>query len=259
MPYLAKILLYPIKSLDGVEVSQTQVLPSGALKCDRSFAMFDPQDKFINGKRNPRVHLLRSCFNLDKQTVSLQIPEVGSKDFHLHLDREALTGALSDFFGMTVRIQDNEVMGFPDDTKSPGPTIISTATLTEVASWFPGVTVEQVRRRIRANLEVDGVPAFWEDGLFTQAGGTVSFRIGDVLFLGVNPCQRCVVPTRNPETGEVYRGFQQIFASQRQKTLPVWVNKSRFNHFYKLAVNTRISSLTPSDVLSVGDTIEIIS
>ena len=259
MPYLAKILIYPIKSLDGVEVSQTQVLPSGALKCDRKFAIFDRQDKLINGKRNPRVHLLRSGFNLDRQTVSLQIPDIGSRDFHLHQEREALTQALSDFFGVTVRIQDNDVMGFPDDTRSPGPTIISTATLTEVASWFPGVTVEQVRRRIRANLEVDGVPAFWEDGLFAETGDTVSFRIGDVLFLGINPCQRCVVPTRNPQTGEVYDRFQQIFISQRQKTLPLWVNKSRFNHFYKLAVNTRISSLTPSHVLSVGDRIEIVS
>ncbi len=259
MPYLAKITLYPIKSLDGVEVPQTQILPSGALKCDRKFAIFDPQDRFINGKRNPRIHLLRSHFNLDKQIVSLQIPHIGSKDFHLHLDREALTEAFSDFFGMTVRIQDNDVMGFPDDTKSPGPTIISTATLTEVASWFPGVSVEQVRRRIRANLEVDGVPAFWEDGLFTETGDTISFRIGDALFLGVNPCQRCVVPTRNPETGQVYDRFQQIFVSQRQKTLPLWVNKSRFNHFYKLGVNTRISPLTPSHVLSVGDRIEMIS
>ncbi len=259
MPYLAKILLYPIKSLDGVEVSQTQILPSGALKCDRKFAIFDPQDKFVNGKHNPKIHLLRSHFDLDQQTVSLQIPHIGTKDFHLDLDRESLTKAFSDFFGMTVRIQDNTVMGFPDDTKSPGPTIISTATLTEVASWFPGVSVEQLRRRIRANLEIDDVPAFWEDRLFTDTGNTVSFRIGDALFLGVNPCQRCVVPVRNPETGQAYEHFQKIFVSQRQKTLPPWVNKSRFNHFYKLSVNTRISPLTPSHVLSVGDRIEIIS
>ncbi|WP_088240966.1 MOSC domain-containing protein [Calothrix rhizosoleniae] len=259
MPYLAKILLYPIKSLDGVEVSQTQILPSGALKCDRKFAIFDPQNKFVNGKRNPKIHLLRSHFNLDKQTVSLQIPHIGTKDFHLDLDRESLTKAFSDFFGMTVRIKDNPVMGFPDDTKSPGPTIISTATLTEVASWFPGMSVEQLRRRIRANLEIDDVPAFWEDRLFTDTGNTISLRIGDTLFLGVNPCQRCIVPVRNPETGQAYEHFQKIFVSQRQKTLPPWVNKSRFNHFYKLSVNTRISPLTPSHVLSVGDRIEIIS
>ncbi|MDJ0617445.1 MAG: MOSC N-terminal beta barrel domain-containing protein [Calothrix sp. MO_192.B10] len=259
MPYLAKIILYPIKSLDGVEVSQTQVLPSGALKCDRQFALFDPQNKFINGKRNPKIHLIRSYFHLDEQTVSLQIPgNPIANTFHLHLDRKALTEVFSDFLGLTVRVGNNNVMGFPDDTKSPGPTIISTATLAEVASWFPGVSIEQMRRRIRANLEIDGVPAFWEDRLFTETGDTLSFRIGDVLFLGINPCQRCIVPTRNPDTGKADNYFQQIFVSQRQKTLPPWVNQSRFNHFYQLSVNTRISPLTTSHVLSTGDRVEII-
>jgi uncharacterized protein YcbX len=260
MSYLAKIIIYPIKSLDGVELAQTEVLPSGALKCDRQLALVDSQDRFINGKRHPQIHLLRSHFHLDEQIVSLQIPgHPVPKSFHLHRNREELGEALSNFFDLAVHIKDNDVMGFPDDTKSPGSTIISTATLTEVAAWFPGVSVEQMRCRIRANLEIDGVPAFWEDRLFAEAGDTVSFRIGNVIFCGVNPCQRCVVPTRNPQTGEVYNHFQQIFISQRQKTLPEWVNKSAFNHFYRLSVNTRISPLTPSYILSVGDEIEVIS
>ena len=52
MPYLAKLIIYPIKSLDGVEVNQAEVLSSGALKYDRQIALFDQKDRFINGKRN---------------------------------------------------------------------------------------------------------------------------------------------------------------------------------------------------------------
>ena len=259
MPYLAKIIIYPIKSLDGVEVNQTEVLPSGALKYDRQIAIFDQQDRFINGKRNSQIHLLRSYFNLDEQAISLQIPgNSGSQTFHLHSHRQELAKVLSDFFNQPIYIQDNYTMGFPDDINSPGPTVIITATLTEVASWFPGVSVTEMRRRIRANLEIDGVPAFWEDRLFADKDNNVSFRIGDLIFLGVKPCQRCVVPTRNPETGEAYNQFQRIFASQRQKTLPEWVNKSSFNHFYRLSVNTRISPSKSSHVLSVGQEVEII-
>lgn len=57
--------------------------------------------------------------------------------------------------------------------------------MTEVASWFPGLSVDEMRRRIRANIEIDGVPAFWEDRLFSEQGDLVSFRVGDVDFLGL--------------------------------------------------------------------------
>jgi hypothetical protein len=30
---------------------------------------------------------------------------------------------------------------------------------------------------MRANIEIDGVPAFWEDGLFAASGETVPFKL----------------------------------------------------------------------------------
>jgi hypothetical protein len=70
---------------------------------------------------------------------------------------------------------------------------------------------------------------------------------------GVNPCQRCVVPTRDPNTGEKYPHFQRIFTQQRQATLPSWTTRSRFNHYYRLSVNTRIQSSQAGKVISIGD------
>jgi len=71
------------------------------------------------------------------------------------------------------------------------------------------MTTDQTRARFRANLEVDGVPPFWEDQLYGQRGTTVRFSIGDFLFDGVNPCQRCVVPARDPITGQDNQDFCQ--------------------------------------------------
>ncbi|MBD2297890.1 MOSC N-terminal beta barrel domain-containing protein [Nostoc sp. FACHB-87] len=261
MPYLAKIVIYPIKSLDGVEVAQAEVLSSGALKGDREFALFDVQSKFVNGKRHPKIHLLRADYQNTSgdQTISLKIPHQDSPlVFNLNTEREKLTAALSDFFGFSLTIAQNSLMGFPDDTDSPGPTVISTATLTEVASWFPGVTVDEMRRRIRANIEIAGVPAFWEDHLFSEPDQLVALRVGNVQFFGVNPCQRCVVPTRNPDSAAVYPSFQKIFIQQRQATLPDSVNLSHFNHFYRLSVNTRVHISESGKILQIGDEIEII-
>lgn len=168
MPYLAKILVYPVKSLDGVEVENARVLASGALQYDREYALFDESQKLVNGKRHPKIHLLRSQFTVFSKTVSVQIPgEDSQRVFHLDEEQQALEATLSDFFGFAVKLQQNLLTGFPDDLKSSGPTVISTATLTAVASWFPDVSVDELRRRIRANIEIGGVPPFWEDQLFS--------------------------------------------------------------------------------------------
>jgi hypothetical protein len=115
-----------------------------------------------------------------------------------------------------------------------------------------------MRRRLRVNVEIADVPPFWEDQLFGEAGDIVQFKIGSIQFEGVNPCQRCVVPTRNSLTSETYPDFQKIFVAKRQETLPSWVSASRFNHFYRLSVNTRIPESEADKILQVGDEAKIL-
>ncbi len=269
-PRIVRISLFPIKSLDSIEVNQTTLLSSGALLYDRQFAIVDRSGKFVNGKRNPKVHLLRlakldakgvSHFCLDKQTISFQLPDSSNTQvFHWNNNTEAISKSrliaiyLSNFFGFPVQLEENLVTGFPDDTESPGPTIISTATLREISSWFSGITVDEMRRRLRTNIEIDGnIPPFWEDRLFSTRGNVVSFTLGNVNFLGINPCQRCVVPTRDSLTGESDKDFQKIFVMKRKETLPTWVNNSWFNHFYRLSINTRLPLSEAGKTLQVGD------
>jgi uncharacterized protein len=78
-------------------------------------------------------------------------------------------------------------------------------------------------------------------------------RLGGVTFLGHNPCQRCVVPPRDPDTGEVIHGFQKSFAQLRQRHLPAWADVRRFNHYYRLAVNTSIPAAEAGKRLRIGD------
>jgi uncharacterized protein YcbX len=258
MPRLEHIFVYPIKSLDGVAVNQATVLESGALKGDREFAIVDLQGNYVNGKRNASVHKLRSSFDLENRTVSLQIQATEQAEtFHLDGDRASLEAWLTNYFGFPVKVLQNTQLGFPDDTDSPGPTVISTATLKDIAAWFPGLNLEAARLRFRTNLEIEGVEAFWEDCLYGKADSVVSFQIGAAHMNGVNPCQRCIVPTRDAITGEADAGFQKTFSHLRQESLPEWAERSRFNHFYKVAVNTRISASQAGKVLSIGDQVRL--
>ena len=133
--------------------------------------------------------------------------------------------------------------GFPDDSAAYGPTLVSNASLRKVQTWYAAVSFDNVRRRFRTNVELVGGDAFCEDALFGAPGELRPFRLGGVAFLGHNPCQRCVVPTRDPETGEVTHGFQKSFATFRQNHLPPWADVRRFNHFYRFAVNTSIPAV----------------
>ena len=178
---------------------------------------------------------------------------------HIYKERDALESWLGEYFGFPVEIKQNFDTGFPDDTVSPGPTIISTATLEAIASWYPALDVEEARSRFRSNIEIAGVPAFWEDQLFTEAEGTVNFQIGEVQFMGVNPCQRCVVITRDSKTGEAYPNFQKTFVTKRRETLPEWTERSRFNHFYRLAINTWLAASEEGKTISIGDKLKISS
>jgi uncharacterized protein len=267
-PRLARIAIYPIKSLDGMFVTQATILESGALKCDRppgssktdrEFALVNEKGNFVNGKRNAKVHLLRVQFDDELKSISLQVQGSEQKaTFSLDNEKLELEAWFSDYFGFTVTLKQNTITGFPDDLNAKGATIISTATIEEVASWYPGISVEEMRSRLRANLEIDGVPAFWEDCLFAQTRQCVRFKVGDVLFEGINPCQRCVVPTRDTKTGEATVNFQKIFINKRRETLPIWTVASRFNHFYRLSVNTNVPASEAGKVVRVGDAIKIL-
>jgi hypothetical protein len=257
MAILSQILIYPIKSLDGVAVSQAKILPGGALEHDREFCIVDEQGKRVNGKRTAKIHPLRSHFDLENRTVTISVQQENPETFHLDQERDQLAAWLSDYFGFNVFLQQNRVTGFPDDAKSPGPTMIGETSLEMIASWFSGITLPEMRSRLRTNLELSDVPAFWEDQLYGKTEVPVPFQIGEVQLQGINPCQRCVVPTRNSISGEVDAGFQKTFVSRRQAELPSWVAIERFNHFFRAAVNTRISASEAGKLIYLGDTLSI--
>lgn len=259
MPFITRITVYPIKALDGVAVPSARISAGGTLEHDRNFALFDREGRYVNGKANPDVHRLRSTFDFKNLQVTLGRQGSGKHDrFHAERDRDALEAWLGEFFGFPVRFEYRPPRGFPDDSDAFGPTLISTATLAEIAAWFPQIGRDDLGRRFRANIEIDGVPAFWEDRLFDEPGTVVDYTIGSVRLEGINPCQRCVVPSRDSRTGEIYPGFQKIFAARRRETLPAWAKRSRFNHFYRVAVNTRIPPSETGKEIRVGDEINIL-
>ncbi len=284
-PFLAGIQRFPVKSLDPEDRETARLSTDGALEGDRQWAIVDrppeePYDPstadvtgtgdYVNGKKTAEIHRIRSQFHPPNEggpAVSVREhssttaesrrfdlwtgdPESDERTVH-----EELNDWLSEHFDRPVSVR-RTARGQHDDRERHGPTVISTATLREVAAWFE-ITVESARRRFRANLELGGVPPFWEDRLFEDTGSVVRFRIGDAFLEGVTPCQRCAVPGRDPDTGAETDGFRETFIRRRRETMPPWTDSDRFDHPFRLMVNTRVPDAEDGKRVSVDDPVEI--
>ena len=249
-PFVARIDLHPIKAFDAITVESATLLPSGALAGDRRWAFVDAAGNFVNGKRCPETYRIRTRIDHDASTAVFD-------DLHFLLagDVTPLEDWVSERLATPVRLRENPTAGFPDDTDAPGPTLIATATLEAVAGWFD-LTLEQTRARFRANIEIGGVPAFWEDAYYggtCRIGAAADAEVPAVALIMVNPCARCAVPSRDARTGEPIAGFQKRFAEQRRATLQPGVDATPFDHYYRLAVNTRLTPGSPGGTIRVGD------
>lgn len=258
MTHLEQIYVYPVKSLDGTAVETTTIRENGGLEWDRRYAIVDEDGNYVNGKGERQIHRLRAEYDLERKTITVW--NHGTDDrfsFHLDVDRDDFGSWLTCFFGYDVEVVRADEGGFPDDTDASGPTLISTGTLEAVASWFDSIDTAEMRRRLRPNLVVGGTEPFWEDRLYDRPGTVVPFEIGSSTFAGVNPCQRCVVPTRDPDTGEPTDGFRKRFIERREETLPDWANSAWFDHYYRLMVNTRVPKPVWGSRLATGDSVMV--
>ncbi|MEF8842763.1 MAG: MOSC N-terminal beta barrel domain-containing protein [Haloarculaceae archaeon] len=255
MGHVERITVYPVKGLGGVALEEARVLQGGTIQHDREFALFDATGEVVNGKRTDRVHDLETSFDPEKGALTVDTDGGERRRFDLETDRDRAAEWFGEFFGADLTLARDRSVGFVD-RREMGPSVISTATLETVASWFEGVTVEGARRRLRANVEVGGVPAFWEDRFVGR--DAPSFLAGGVRFEGVTPCGRCVVPERDPDTGDRDPGFRERFVRKRRERFPEWADRDEFDHDYTLMLIARVAEEDRGGTIEAGDPVRVV-
>lgn len=255
MAHLENIWIYPVKGLDAVEVDAIRLTEAGTLAGDREYAMVDSAEETFNGKQIGHIHELSSTFDPETSTLALSTTDAGDTHrFDLAVERDEASEWLSDFVGKSVELRRREPPSFVD-RPSLGPSVISTGTLETVASWFDGMTAEGARRRLRPNIEIGGVSAFWEDRFLGDDPS--GFEIGGVGFEGAEACARCVVPSRDPDTGESIEKFRRRFVERRKETLPEWANEDALEHFYTAMIIAKVPAIHGGEAIRVGDAVSI--
>src|SRR5665213_3867232 len=101
MPHVASISVYPIKSFGPALVASSRIVDGGGLEHDREFGLFDADGKFVNGKRNAKVHQLTASIDWKDGTVyfktlcSQDLP-IGFNIRHEHAELELWLSAFFD-------------------------------------------------------------------------------------------------------------------------------------------------------------------
>lgn len=274
MVHVAELIAYPVKSFDGCERDRIQLTSDGPLVGDRVYAPIEADVEveaatvsanggYVNGKSERRVHQIEASYetagpaDATPTRITFSAPGLDAQTFGLPEGADAAGEWLSDFLGYDVELT-RESGPFQDRPGQFGPSVVSEATLEEVASWFDGVDAAEMRRRFRPNVVVAGCPAFWEDRLFADHGERVRVRVGDGELTGIAPCARCVVPSRDPDTGEEIPGFRETFLRKRRATMPDWSGGERFDHDFQLMTMTAVPESAWGTEVAVGDEVEIL-
>ncbi len=204
-PTLVRLTIFPVKSAAGVDVRRATATPEG-LRHDRRFAVVDRRTSAIRTQRElPRLAQMRPGLVGDELVLSapdrspVSVPPISVP---LEPDGEPWTVTLFGTELWTVRVpgcrawlrdalgEDVDLCAQPDAAR-PALTdatpyhVVNAASARDVAQRAGRVLGVE---RYRANLVVDGVPAWTEDGWR-------ALRVGDLEFDVVEPCARCTIPT----------------------------------------------------------------
>ena len=218
--FIDQLVIYPIKSIQGVQQASSQVTLAG-LYGDRRYMLVTPSGDFITARTHPLLSLVNAKTQANQQlqlsspnssTHLLLEPESFSTQYKKVLVWETEVAAqlcgrqydawFSDilqepvqlvFFGKQSQRHTSRRPELPVAFADGYPfLIISQASLFALAQRCPE---PMQMERFRANLIVDGCSAFAEDSWH-------KIKIGEVVFEAVKPCIRCLFTTLDPTSAQ---------------------------------------------------------
>ena len=244
MLQLTQINIYPVKSLDGYSPTAALVEKRG-LQHDRRWMLTDTEGVFMTQRTNGKMALLQAIIEDnaliirekqgDMNKITIPIDTVLKNDID---EATTLNVKIWDDTVQAVRVSEEadawlsaflgkkcHLVTMPDTTDrrvdegyNTGDDVVS------FADGYPFLIIGEASmqelntrldtplsiRRFRANFIFSGGQPFQEDDF-------KAFKIGDIDFMGVKNCARCVLITRDPDTGEKGKEPLQTLNTYRQR------------------------------------------
>lgn len=261
---LSEIWIYPVKSLGGIRLSESQVEEKG-LQYDRRWMIVDENGKFITQRVNTKMALLDVSLHKEglvlshrydiENNILVPFEPVSGRAVQVKVWKDVVMARticdqaddwLTQQLGKQVRIvemDESTRRQMDQDYASPG-------TLVSFADDFPFLLISQASlddlnsklaepvemKRFRPNFIVSGTEPFAED-LWKY------ITIGNIRFHVAKPCERCVLTTINPATGT--KGLEPL------KTLATYRKADNKILFGQNLVSTQTGKLREGDEIFI--------
>lgn len=172
---------FPVKSMLGEQLEALDLDERGVVG-DRIWSVRTAENKIGSGKNTRRFAALPGLLKLRSHTADAGVTVTLPTGEKLLTHEHASCDALSEFLGRPVSLAcESDVSHFDDGPVS----ILGAASGSALADEVGG---EVHPTRFRANILVEGLPPFAEDGLVGQ-----QLRIGDVMLEVTMRSPRCVM------------------------------------------------------------------
>jgi uncharacterized protein len=199
---VTRLTLAPVKGMRVTHPDELELLPTGA-RGDRAFLVVDRDDGLLLTTRHPR--LLQIAPRWDGETLTLAFPDgsevsarpeptalattanYAGRPIHGRTVEGALAEAVSEHLGRPVKLlmRDEGERGADDAPV----TLMSNGSLFALAPALDA-------RRFRMTIAIDGAQPWEEHGW-----GGREIAVGEARLRGIEPVPRCVVTTRDPDSG----------------------------------------------------------
>ncbi|MDD1609897.1 MAG: MOSC domain-containing protein [Methylococcaceae bacterium] len=259
---LSDIIIYPVKSLAGIHLTQWQVTKTG-FQYDRKWMLIDNQGQFLSQRRLPKLALISTALTDNQLILSAPnqqdlvlplVPTDGdvivSTIWHDQCAARSVSREVDGWFSNFLAVDCRLVYLPTEINRIVDNRYAQTSDHVAFADGFPFLLISEnslvslnqamqlnlTMNRFRPNLVIADCPSYAEDSWR-------EIRIGDIDFRLPKPCSRCAVPTIDPDTAQT--GKEPLTTLNR---LRKWQNKV---YFGQNAIHNQSGTLT------VGDNVQI--
>jgi uncharacterized protein YcbX len=226
MPTVVGLTMTPVKATRLHEVDSLVLDADGVLE-NRRFYVIDDRDRMINSKIAGELQTVVADYSHADRRLRLSLPDGGVVEDEVRLGREVDTRffstqrkgrlvegpwseALSDVAGRPLRlVEPNSPGGGVDRGAGGAVSLISRASLGRLAEVGGVESLDS--RRFRMLIEIDGVSAHAED----RWVGNGSVRIGGAVVAFTGHVGRCLITSRDPDSGVVDLPTLDLLGSYR--------------------------------------------
>jgi uncharacterized protein YcbX len=263
MAKLSAIYIYPVKSLSGIQLTESEVTQIG-FKYDRKWMLVDANNRFLSQRRLPKMALIKTKIQQQKLIISAAnkadltldlIPKtshsininIWDEDCPAETISELANQWFSDFLEQPCQLvyqADNSIRQVDQKFSSPNdrtafsdgfPFLITSEASLSLLNSQMGLKLPM--QRFRPNIVITDCTSYEEDTWRKINIGSINFKLP-------KPCSRCSVPQIDPKTAISDKQPLRTLSQTRK-----WNNKVFFG---QNALHDSIG------ILRVGDTVQVI-